>query len=149
MRCHYCGYKEGLLARCAACGSTQLKAMGYGTEKLEEEMSLLTDELEKTKASKAQMQSRLQHTLEEMMDLKSESEMDAKYKVDLEFRLQQQEAMMAQQQQQQGGAPASDPNQAFLMAEQMKAQGKAQVDMAKLQLDAQKASADQQFSKME
>ena len=57
----------------------------------------------------------------------------------------QQEAMMAQQQQQQGGAPASDPNQAFLMAEQMKAQGKAQVDMAKLQLDAQKASADQQF----
>ena len=57
----------------------------------------------------------------------------------------QQEAMMAQQQQQQGGAPASDPNQAFLMAEQMKAQSKVQVDMAKLQLDAQKASADQQF----
>lgn len=56
----------------------------------------------------------------------------------------QQEAMMAQQQQQ-GGAPASDPNQAFLMAEQMKAQSKVQVDMAKLQLDAQKASADQQF----
>jgi len=56
----------------------------------------------------------------------------------------QQEAMMAQQQQQ-GGAPTSDPNQAFLMAEQMKAQSKAQVDMAKLQLDAQKASADQQF----
>ena len=57
----------------------------------------------------------------------------------------QQEAMMAQQQQQQGGAPASDPNQAFLMAEQMKAQSRVQVDMAKLQLDAQKASADQQF----
>jgi hypothetical protein len=56
----------------------------------------------------------------------------------------QQEAMMAQQQQQ-GGAQASDPNQAFLMAEQMKAQSKVQVDMAKLQLDAQKASADQQF----
>jgi hypothetical protein len=62
--------------------------------RLEEEMQLLTEELEKTKTSKAQMQSRLQHTLEEMMDLKSESEMDAKYKVDLEFRLQQQEAMM-------------------------------------------------------
>jgi primosomal protein N' (replication factor Y) len=40
MRCHYCGYKEGLLTRCAACGSTQLKAMGYGTEKLEEELQL-------------------------------------------------------------------------------------------------------------
>jgi primosomal protein N' (replication factor Y) len=40
LRCHYCGYKEGLLTRCAACGSTQLKAMGYGTEKLEEELQL-------------------------------------------------------------------------------------------------------------
>ena len=48
-------------------------------------------------------------------------------------------------QQQEGGAPASDPNQAFLAAEQMKAQGKMQVDLAKLQLDAQKAQADQQF----
>lgn len=38
LRCHYCGYKEGLLTRCAACGSTQLKTMGYGTEKLEEEL---------------------------------------------------------------------------------------------------------------
>ena len=37
LRCHYCGYKEGLLTRCAACGSTNLKTMGYGTEKLEEE----------------------------------------------------------------------------------------------------------------
>lgn len=40
LRCHYCGYREGLLRRCAACGSTQLKTMGYGTEKLEEELQL-------------------------------------------------------------------------------------------------------------
>jgi hypothetical protein len=59
----------------------------------------------------------------------------------------QQEAMQAQQAQQ--GMPQSDPNQAFLMAEQMKAQNKAQVDMAKLQLDAQKAAADQQFKMQE
>jgi hypothetical protein len=59
----------------------------------------------------------------------------------------QQEAMQAQQTQQ--GMPQSDPNQAFLMAEQMKAQNKAQVDMAKLQLDAQKAAADQQFKMQE
>ena len=57
----------------------------------------------------------------------------------------QQEAAQAQQAQQQAGMPASDPNQAFLAAEQMKAQGRMQVDMAKLQLDAQKAQADQQF----
>lgn len=56
----------------------------------------------------------------------------------------QQEAQMAAQQQE-GGAPTSDPNQAFLAAEQMKTQGKMQVDMAKLQLDAQKAQAEQQF----
>ena len=40
LRCHYCGYREGLLTRCGACGSTQLKTMGYGTEKLEEELQL-------------------------------------------------------------------------------------------------------------
>jgi len=55
----------------------------------------------------------------------------------------QQEAAMMQQQQQ--GAPATDPNQAFMAAEQMKAQSRMQVDMAKLQLDAQKAAADQQY----
>lgn len=60
----------------------------------------------------------------------------------------QQEAMMMQaaagQQQ-----PQSDPNQAFLMAEQMKAQGKMQTDMARLQLDAQKQQLDQQFKMQE
>jgi len=54
---------------------------------------------------------------------------------------QQEAAMQAQQ----SGAPASDPNQVFLAAEQMKTQGKMQVDMARLQLDAQKAAAQNQF----
>jgi len=52
----------------------------------------------------------------------------------------QQQAQMMQQGQQQ-----TDPNQAFMATEQMKAQTKAQVDMAKLQLDAQKAASDNQF----
>jgi hypothetical protein len=47
---------------------------------------------------------------------------------------QQQQAMMAQQQQ--------DPNAAFLQAEQIKAQAKMSTDMAKLQLDATKAAAE-------
>ena len=47
---------------------------------------------------------------------------------------QQQQAQMAQNQ--------SDPNAAFLQAEQMKASAKAQTDMAKLSLDAQKAAAE-------
>ena len=45
---------------------------------------------------------------------------------------------MAQAQQGQG----SDPNAAFLQAEQMKAQAKVQTDLAKLQLEAQKAAAE-------
>ena len=54
------------------------------------------------------------------------------------------EAQMLQAQQQaqaqQGQQP--DPNAAFLQAEQMKAQAKMQSDMAKLQLDAQKAASE-------
>ena len=41
MVCHYCGYKEPLPRECEACGSTDLKTMGFGTEKLEEELQLL------------------------------------------------------------------------------------------------------------
>ncbi|MTI22914.1 primosomal protein N' [Fulvivirga sp. RKSG066] len=41
IRCHYCGYKEPMPSACEACGSTALKTMGFGTEKLEEELSLL------------------------------------------------------------------------------------------------------------
>lgn len=52
---------------------------------------------------------------------------------------QAQQQMMQQSQQQ------TDPNQAFMATEQMKAQTKAQVDMAKLQLDAQKAASDNRF----
>jgi len=50
--------------------------------------------------------------------------------------LQQQQAAQAQQ------GEGQDPNAAFLQAEQMKAQVKMQSDAAKMQLDAQKAAAD-------
>jgi primosomal protein N' (replication factor Y) (superfamily II helicase) len=38
--CHYCGYKEELPVHCPTCSSTRLKTVGYGTEKLEEELRL-------------------------------------------------------------------------------------------------------------
>lgn len=38
--CHYCGYKELPPARCPTCSSARLKNIGYGTEKLEEELTL-------------------------------------------------------------------------------------------------------------
>lgn len=38
--CHYCGYKESLPNQCPTCSSNRIKTMGYGTEKLEEELNL-------------------------------------------------------------------------------------------------------------
>lgn len=39
--CHYCGYHEPMPSECDACGSKQLKTIGIGTEKLEEDLALL------------------------------------------------------------------------------------------------------------
>jgi len=53
----------------------------------------------------------------------------------------EQEMQMAQQAQQQQGQQPMDQAAAYLQAEQLKAQAKSQTDMAKLQIDAQKAIA--------
>lgn len=39
--CHYCGYSAPLPARCPECGSAELRQMGFGTEKVEEEVAAL------------------------------------------------------------------------------------------------------------
>ncbi len=44
LRCHYCGHHERLSVTCPACGSTKLNTMGFGTEKLEEDLKLLFPE---------------------------------------------------------------------------------------------------------
>jgi hypothetical protein len=59
--------------------------------------------------------------------------------------IEQKQQEAAQQQMLAQGQQQTDPNQAFMATEQMKAQTRAQVDMAKLQLDAQKAASDNQF----
>ncbi len=41
MRCHYCGYSANLLKVCPECGSSEIKDLGYGTEKVEEELNKL------------------------------------------------------------------------------------------------------------
>ncbi len=38
--CHYCGYKENLPGNCPTCSSARIKTVGYGTEKLEEELKM-------------------------------------------------------------------------------------------------------------
>ncbi|MGZ4156256.1 MAG: replication restart helicase PriA [Bacteroidia bacterium] len=40
LRCHYCGYSIKPPVKCAACGDTDLKMKGFGTEKIEEELSI-------------------------------------------------------------------------------------------------------------
>jgi primosomal protein N' (replication factor Y) len=41
LHCHYCGYKEDSPIICPACGSTHLEYKGFGTEKVEDELSVL------------------------------------------------------------------------------------------------------------
>ncbi|MCJ8208926.1 primosomal protein N' [Mucilaginibacter sp. RS28] len=41
LHCHYCGYKEDSPTVCPACGSAHLEYKGFGTEKVEDELSIL------------------------------------------------------------------------------------------------------------
>lgn len=40
LRCHYCGYNEKSPASCNACGDTNVRMIGFGTEKIEEELAI-------------------------------------------------------------------------------------------------------------
>ena len=40
LRCHYCGYAIKPPSKCAACGDTDLRMKGFGTEKIEEELQI-------------------------------------------------------------------------------------------------------------
>lgn len=44
LRCHYCGYTTAPMGTCHSCGSNRLKMIGYGTEKIEDEIQLLFPE---------------------------------------------------------------------------------------------------------
>lgn len=41
LHCHYCGYHQHSLNICPACGSVHIMQKGFGTERIEEELSLL------------------------------------------------------------------------------------------------------------
>jgi primosomal protein N' (replication factor Y) len=44
LRCHYCGFKDTVPVSCHACGSHKLSSVGTGTERIEENLSLLFPE---------------------------------------------------------------------------------------------------------
>jgi len=41
LRCHLCGYRTKNPAKCVACGHTGMEIKGFGTEKIEDDLSLL------------------------------------------------------------------------------------------------------------
>ncbi|MDH5366066.1 MAG: primosomal protein N' [Cyclobacteriaceae bacterium] len=41
LSCHYCGHKAPVSTHCGACESTKIITVGYGTEKLEEDLQLI------------------------------------------------------------------------------------------------------------
>ncbi|MBG8556445.1 replication restart helicase PriA [Hymenobacter guriensis] len=44
LRCHYCGYHDRLPVECPACGSRNLKPVGFGTEKIEDDLKIMLPE---------------------------------------------------------------------------------------------------------
>ncbi|AIZ65254.1 primosomal protein N' [Hymenobacter sp. DG25B] len=41
LRCHYCGYHDRMPVECPACGSRNLKTVGFGTEKIEDDLKVM------------------------------------------------------------------------------------------------------------
>ncbi len=41
LRCHYCGYSTRVPERCPECGFTGIKMKGFGTEKIEDDLSII------------------------------------------------------------------------------------------------------------
>ena len=41
LRCHYCGYNKKVPTHCPECGSAKVTMKGFGTEKIEEDLSIL------------------------------------------------------------------------------------------------------------
>jgi primosomal protein N' (replication factor Y) len=41
LRCHICGYATHLIHKCEKCGSFEIKMMGFGTEKIEEDLGII------------------------------------------------------------------------------------------------------------
>ncbi|WP_285009058.1 replication restart helicase PriA [Pedobacter faecalis] len=44
LHCHYCGYYQSSVNICPACGSVHIEQKGFGTERIEEELSLIFPE---------------------------------------------------------------------------------------------------------
>lgn len=41
LKCHYCGYVQPPMGTCSACGSNRIKMIGFGTEKIEDDLQTI------------------------------------------------------------------------------------------------------------
>ena len=41
LKCHYCGYVTAPMGSCSSCGSNRIKMLGFGTEKIEDDLALI------------------------------------------------------------------------------------------------------------
>ncbi|HEY4195496.1 MAG TPA: primosomal protein N' [Mucilaginibacter sp.] len=84
LHCHYCGYKEDAPSICPACGSTHLEYKGFGTEKVEDELSMLLPDARITRMdldttrSKNSLQNILNDLEEKKIDILVGTQMVAK-----------------------------------------------------------------------
>lgn len=80
LKCHYCGYTRMLPAVCPECGSPSIKLKGFGTEKVEEELSLIYPELTTAR-----------------MDLDTTQTKNAYHKIMLEFETRKTDVLVGTQ----------------------------------------------------
>jgi len=66
LRCHYCGHTEPVPNTCETCSSTELNAINYGTEQLEESLQLLFPD--KKVARMDQDTTRGKHSFEKLIE---------------------------------------------------------------------------------
>lgn len=84
LHCHYCGYREDAPSICPACGSTHLEYKGFGTEKVEDELTMLLPEARisrmdlDTTRSKNSLQNILNDLEEKQIDILVGTQMVAK-----------------------------------------------------------------------
>lgn len=45
LRCHYCGYTQEVVSQCGLCNNKGIELIGYGTERIEDELTLYMPEL--------------------------------------------------------------------------------------------------------
>jgi primosomal protein N' (replication factor Y) len=84
LHCHYCGYKEDIPHICPACGSTHIEYKGFGTEKVEDELTILMPDARiarmdmDTTRSRSSLQTILNNLEEKKIDILVGTQMVAK-----------------------------------------------------------------------